>query len=101
MDATKFKMCANAEMAIEILEFIKRNYEKHSEEAGVQKYIEALEMGIDALKNNDKCDVANEPILNVSCEHEWNYLGHFTAGKTFQCTKCGITKSSTTNNYPD
>ena len=47
---SEYKMCANAEMAIDILEFIKRNYEKHSDEAGVQKYIEALQMGIDALK---------------------------------------------------
>ena len=47
----EYKMCANEEMAIEILEFIKRNYGKHSDQAGVQKYIEALQMGIDALKN--------------------------------------------------
>ena len=44
-------MCSTTEMAIDILEFIKRNYEKHSEEAGIQKYIEALQMGIDALKD--------------------------------------------------
>ena len=45
----EYKMCDNSEMAIYILEFIKRNYEKHSDQAGVQKYIEALQMGIDAL----------------------------------------------------
>ena len=47
---SEYKMCANAEMAIYILEFIKRNYEKHSDQAGVQKYSEALQMGSDALK---------------------------------------------------
>lgn len=46
----EYKMCANSEMAIDILEFIKLNYENHSEKAGVQKYIEALQMGIDALR---------------------------------------------------
>lgn len=90
MDATKFKMCANAEMAIEILEFIKRNYEKHNDDAGVQKYIEALEMGIAALKESS---ATNIPVANVTCEHEWNYLGLQTAGQTYRCNKCGITKS--------
>ena len=51
---SEYKMCANAEMAIEILEFIKRNYEKHSDQAGVQKYIEALQMGIEALKERNE-----------------------------------------------
>ena len=46
----EFKACANKEMAIYILEFIKRNYEKDSNQAGVRKYIEALQMGIDALR---------------------------------------------------
>lgn len=49
-------MCANKEMAIDILEFIKRNYEKHLNEegqVGCQKYIEALQMGIDALTTNN------------------------------------------------
>jgi hypothetical protein len=51
----EIKMCANKEMAIDILEFIKSNYEKHLNEdgqAGCQKYIEALQMGIDALNTN-------------------------------------------------
>lgn len=51
MDNT-YKMCANPSMAIEILEFIKHSYEKHNDQVGVQKYIEALQMGIDALKND-------------------------------------------------
>ena len=46
----EYKMCANKEMAIYILEFIKQGYEKNYQDAGVQKYIEALDMGIDALR---------------------------------------------------
>ena len=46
----EYKICADAEMAIYILEFIKREYEKHYQDVGVQKYIEALDMGIDALR---------------------------------------------------
>lgn len=52
----EMKMCANKEMAIDILEFIKRNYEKHLKEegqAGCQKYVEALQMGIDALTTDN------------------------------------------------
>lgn len=57
-----YKMCSNSDMAIDILEFIKQNYVKHSDQAGVQKYIEALDMGIDALKVNHmvKCLVDKE-----------------------------------------
>lgn len=43
-------MCPNTETAIYILDFIKCEYEKRYKDCGVQKYIEALEMGIDALK---------------------------------------------------
>ena len=47
----KYPACANYDMAIEILEFIKRNYEKHLvEQAGCQKYIDALNIGIDAIQ---------------------------------------------------
>lgn len=53
---TEYKMCPNEEMAAYILEFIKRNYEKHSDQAGVQKYIEALQMGIDALQHPVKVE---------------------------------------------
>lgn len=49
-DMTEYKMCANEEMAIYILEFIKRGYEKNYQDTGVRKYTEALQMGIDALK---------------------------------------------------
>lgn len=47
---TEYKMCANEEMAIYILDFIKRGYEKNFQDGGVQKYIEALDMGIEALR---------------------------------------------------
>ena len=56
VERSEIKMCANEEMAIDILEFIKRNYEKHLNEdgqAGCQKYIEALQMGIDALRKGE------------------------------------------------
>lgn len=46
----EYKMCANAKMAIDIIAFIERNYEKHSDQAGVQKYIEALQMSKEALE---------------------------------------------------
>ena len=46
----EYKMCPNTETAIYILDFIKSEYEKRYKDCGVQKYIEALEMGIDALK---------------------------------------------------
>jgi hypothetical protein len=61
----EYKMCANEDMAIYILEFIKRNYEKHSDEpgqAGVQKYIEALQMGIDALNMSKEWINVNEQL---------------------------------------
>lgn len=48
----EYKMCANEEMAIYILDFIKRGYEKSFQDAGVQKYVEALQMGIDALRTS-------------------------------------------------
>lgn len=41
--------CANKDHAIIILNFIKEQYEKQGT-VGCLKYIEALEMGIDALK---------------------------------------------------
>lgn len=42
--------CACNDMAICILEFIKRGYAKTYQDAGVKKYIEALERGINALE---------------------------------------------------
>lgn len=51
MSELKYKYCASISFAIEILEFIKRNYEKHSKtDSGVLKYVDALNMAIDALK---------------------------------------------------
>ena len=49
-----YKMCPNEEMAIFILDFIKRQYVKHHKDAGVQKYVEALEMGIQALEEKTR-----------------------------------------------
>ena len=46
----EYKWCANEEMAIYILEFIKRGYDKNYQDDGVKKYTEALQMGIDALR---------------------------------------------------
>ena len=49
----KYPACASYNMAIEILEFIKRNYEKSLNEdgyVGCQKYIDALNIGIEAIK---------------------------------------------------
>ena len=44
-------------LLIEILDFIKRNYEKHLDQAGVQKYIDAIQMGIDALRDRNTAPV--------------------------------------------
>lgn len=48
-EKVQYKMCPNADIAIYILEFIKRGYAKNYQDAGVQKYLDALQMGIDAL----------------------------------------------------
>ena len=58
----EYKMCANEDVAIYILDFIKRGYEKRLNEdgqAGCQKYVEALQMGIDALGtvNQQKAEI--------------------------------------------
>lgn len=45
----EIKFCANEEMAAYILEFIQRGYKENYNDNGVKKYIEALQMGIDAL----------------------------------------------------
>lgn len=46
----KYPMCASYDLAIDILEFIKRNYEKHlPNDKGCQKYVDALNIGIDAI----------------------------------------------------
>jgi hypothetical protein len=47
----KYPACATYEFAIYILDFIKRGYEKQvSEGKGCQKYVDALNIGIDAIK---------------------------------------------------
>lgn len=74
----EYKMCANEDMAIYILEFIKRNYEKHSDQAGVQKYIEALQMGIDALTEQSHLKAEIEMMRNYIHDHnlEWDLLSY-------------------------
>lgn len=62
-----FKFCANEEMAIYILEFIKNGYDKSFDDSGKLKYIEALDMGIEALKKR----VAQKPIVDISDEDEF------------------------------
>lgn len=65
----EYKACANEEMAIEILDFIKQNYEKYSDKSGVKKYIEALQMGIDALTADVvEVDVVSEQIIRKKAE---------------------------------
>lgn len=53
----EIKFCNNESMALRIIRFIKKEYEKrHNEndEDGVKKYIEALSMAEDALKMRTK-----------------------------------------------
>ena len=54
MTDSEIKLCANSEMAIDILEFIKRGCEKSYQDGGVKKYTEALQMGIDALAETNR-----------------------------------------------
>ena len=51
--ASQFKACPNKEIAIYILDFIKRQYEKRlPEDGGCRKYVEALKISIDALNEH-------------------------------------------------
>lgn len=50
LENIKIKMYTDEAMAIDILEFIQRKYEEYSDQEGTKKYVEALQMGIDALK---------------------------------------------------
>ena len=80
----EYKMCPNTDYAIYVLEFIQRNYQKHSEDAGVQKYIEALQMGIDALKNQPTADVVEV----VRCK-DCKYRNTEDCGMLYECMSCG------------
>ena len=55
------KFCDNEEMAIYILEFIKDNYNKSSDSCGKAKYVEALDMGIEALKKS----IPQKPTIKI------------------------------------
>lgn len=47
----KYPACATYELAVEILKFIRQSYENCScTDYGCQKYIDALNIGIDAIK---------------------------------------------------
>lgn len=72
----EYKMCANAEMAIYILEFIQRGYKKHYDDAGVRKYIEALQMGIDALEKQipKKPETNYDRIQNKTVEEMADFI---------------------------
>lgn len=74
---TEYKMCANEDMAIYILDFIKRGYENKYQDAGVQKYIDALQMGIDAILESKesigKCEMAIAMRSDHNLEDDCNY----------------------------
>lgn len=74
----EYKMCANEEMAIYILEFIQRGYKKYYDDEGVRKYIEALQMSIDALEKQipKKPETNYDRIRNMSVEEMANFLAH-------------------------
>jgi hypothetical protein len=79
----KYIACPDAKTAIYILDFIKRGYKKTYKDGGVLKYIEALEMGIDALKKQSTADV-------VEVKHgEWTTPSKIN-GNTFNIPHCSI-----------
>lgn len=88
----EYKMCANKEMAIYILEFIKRGYEKNYQDSGVQKYIEALQMGINALSS--EVEKVKHAKWEISCDGYYPYCSHCkTEPKngvmSKRCPECG------------
>ena len=68
---SEYKMCPNEDMAIYILDFIKRGYENRYQDHGVKKYIEALEMGIEALKERKEKNNNTESVIKVEDEQEY------------------------------
>ena len=51
----KYSACASYDLAIYILEFIRSNYEKRlPEQDGCQKYVDALNIAIDCIKETIK-----------------------------------------------
>ena len=50
LDEKYYKMCGSDAMAIDILKFIQNNYQKRvNDQPGCQKYIDALQIGIDKI----------------------------------------------------
>lgn len=50
LDEKYYKMCASDAMAVDILKFIQKNYDKHrKDQPGCQKYIDALQIAINKI----------------------------------------------------
>lgn len=73
----KIRYCVNENMAIDILELIKRGGDENFNVGGKQKYIEALEMSIEALEKQ----IPKKPILDK--EQTMRYV------TTYTCPACG------------
>jgi hypothetical protein len=83
---SEYKFCSSIDMAISILEFIKQKYEENNEQAGVHKYIEALQIAIEALKFSNNSTPDKE--ITSECQHCWDHIGI----DTYRCNKCGFIK---------
>lgn len=106
----EYTMCSTADMAIYILEFIKQGYKRKYQDAGVQKYIEALEMGIDALKKKEKLKPVPfkrtaHDFCNGVCEHSHYPCEHLKIYNNeyqytdYKCPSCNkIISDGTPNN---
>lgn len=77
----EYKFCSTKDMAIEILEFIKSGYKKYSDRSGVKKYVDALQMGIDAIVTN------TEEVMHGEWQ-EGHYQGGMFDGTNFE--KCSV-----------
>lgn len=76
---SKLCACPDIDTAIYILDFIKTEYEKRcQEDIGVKKYVEALQMGIDALR-----------VQTVSNVNVYKWYAEFDNGATIE-NKTGI-----------
>ena len=73
------KFCDSEEMAIHILEFIKDSYNKPSDNGGKLKYVEALDMGIEALKKT----IPQKPTTKISKPDAYGDRVIY-----FRCPKC-------------
>lgn len=76
----EIKFCDNEEMAIHILEFIRDSYDKSSDNGGKLKYVEALDMGIEALKKT----IPQKPTAKISSPDAYGDRVVY-----FRCPQCG------------